>query len=298
MYSLCESKTGFCYAFKLDGGKKDKQPDFVNSLVQELLTGLENKGYIVFFDSWFSNPVLLENLLKKKIACTGMIRKNRTKFILKFVNEFKKECDYAYRNDINILLWKDKSKKKQTIIKSISSIHSYELKIKEDCKGKIKFVPEAIKEYQSGMKGMDQAIQYYKFHHRSYKWWEPVFYTFLEIVIHNSIIIFEKITNKKISPQKFREQIIEGLLRDWSTHLPLKKTLIMQYNPKLIPTAPAINICYLHNIDRKDHENLDCVFCSTKSERKRTVYRCADCKNHPHLCPECFLEYHKLNIYK
>jgi len=300
MYSLCESKSGYCFSFKLDGGKKDKKPDFINSLVEELLSGLENKGYIVFFDSWFSSPLLLENLSKKKIACTAMIRKNRSKFISNFVAEFDKECDFASKNDVNILLWKDKSKKRQTIIKSISTIHSSELKIKEDDTGKIKFIPDAIKEYQTGMKGVDnmnQAIQYYKFHHRSYKWWEPIFYEFLEISINNAQIIYKKITNKNQDPQKFRENIIEGLLKGWSCHLPLKKTLIMQHNPKLIPTIPAINICYLHNLERKDYDNRDCVFCSTKVERKRTVYRCVNCKGNPHICPECFLEYHKQYVY-
>lgn len=301
MYSLCESSTGYCYSFKLDGGKKDKKPDFINNLVCEFVSGLEKKGYILFTDSWYSNPELFEILSKNQIAATGMIRKNRTNFIKKFVLQLTKECESACKNDVNCVLWKDKTKKRERIIKLISTIHSSEMKMLEISKGKPKVLPEILKEYQENMKGVDimnSAIHYYKFGHRSYKWWEPIFYELLEIVINNSLIIYNKITNKKISPQEFREKVIEGLLRGWSCHLPLKKTLIMQYNPKLMPTLPAINICYLHSIIRTQHEDQDCVFCSSRNNRKRTIYGCADCSGNPHLCPECFLEYHKAHIYK
>jgi len=116
MYALCESLTGYCYAFKFDGGKKNKIPDFINTLVNELLVGLENIGYIVFFDSWFSNPLLLQKLISKKIACTGMISKNRAKFIKKFVTEFSEECKFSCKNNVNCLLWRDKNRKRHTII--------------------------------------------------------------------------------------------------------------------------------------------------------------------------------------
>jgi len=100
MFSLCESKTGYCYAFKLAGGKNEEKKDYILTLINELLLGLENKGNILFMDSWFNSPRLFEILGKKGIACTGMIRKNITNFITKFISECKKDIDIASRNGV------------------------------------------------------------------------------------------------------------------------------------------------------------------------------------------------------
>jgi len=76
--------------------------------MNELLLGLENRGYILFTDSWFSSPRIFEILVEKGIACTGMIRKKIRKFVSKFVSENKKDINVTSQNNVNCILGVDK----------------------------------------------------------------------------------------------------------------------------------------------------------------------------------------------
>lgn len=104
------------------------------------------------------------------------------------------------------------------------------------------------------MKGvdlMDQEIQTYKFPHKSLKWWKRIFYHLLEISINNARIWYQKHTGKKVTPLKFRLDIIDGFLKNWSGHLPRKRTRIQLTNPTLNPLFPAVNLSSLYGIVKK-----------------------------------------------
>lgn len=161
------------------------------------------------------------------------------------VNDFKAISQGANSNFLNCILWKDISKKKPKIIKAISTIHSDKLINFEDKRKKSQNIPEAIAEYKKYMKGidiMDAAVECYKFPHKSLRWWRPVFNHILEIIINNSLIWYKQYLHLDITPQKFRESIVDGLLEGWNPKLTSKRPHLLIANPKLNVAFPAINL--------------------------------------------------------
>lgn len=320
IHCICESNSGYCIRMKLDGGKKERKlPHYTQFLAKELLVGMENKGYVLFSDSWYSSIKLFEELSLLGIAATGMIRADRAKIIQKLITTL---CDddnkIANRNRVNAIIYKDKFKqprKKQTskkkvtnkgilrskpvVLKMISTIHTNNLEETKTKRGKTHKVPNAVVQYRNFMKGvdlMDQEIQCYKFPHKSLKWWLPIFYHLLEISLNNSRIWYNKHENKKMSPLDFRLEIVEGLLTFWSSKIPKKRSYIQITNPSLNPLLPAINILNIHDIIKIAHFRGYCVMCSNKQHEIRTCYKCLQCQIA--ICPTCFKSYHNLYVYK
>jgi len=65
MHAICESQSGYCYQFRLDGAKKEIKENYVETIINYLLNGLENRGHIL--DSWYSSLLLFEQLIKKEL---------------------------------------------------------------------------------------------------------------------------------------------------------------------------------------------------------------------------------------
>lgn len=62
----------------MDSGKIDKkQNNYVENIVLNLISGLENKGYILHLDSWYSSPSLSMKLYDKGIYMNGIEMKNK-----------------------------------------------------------------------------------------------------------------------------------------------------------------------------------------------------------------------------
>lgn len=144
---------------------------------------------------------------------------------------------------------------------------------------------------------MDQEISYFKFPHKTKKWWKAAFYHLLEITINNSRILYQAQTKKTITMQKFRENIVDGLLIGWSRNLLERRTHLMINNPNLNPALPAINLCYLHDIKKDKGGRGNCEYCSTAENRTRTAFKCNICGKYLY-AEKCFLAYHKEYVYK
>jgi len=156
-----------------------------------------------------------------------------------------------------------------------------------------------LNQYRKNMKGvdlMDQEIQVYKFPHKSIKWWKPIFFHLLEIIINNARIWYIKRTGKKIKPLQFRLDLIDGLLQSWTGHLPRKRSRILLTNPSLNPLLPAININSIHSIILKKGARGYCGYCSNTYHEVRTAYYCPQCDKY--LCPPCHNPYHTAYVYK
>lgn len=114
LHALCESSTGYCINAILDGGRKEqKLPNYTQNLAKNILRGLENKGFILYCDSWYSSVGLFEELVGLGIAATGMIRKDRVKIFSKLANELaESDCKFALKKNVNVMLWKEKKNEK------------------------------------------------------------------------------------------------------------------------------------------------------------------------------------------
>ena len=78
MFILCDASTNYIYNFDIYTGKKDKPTkDLGGSVVKDLIKGLENKGHVLYIDSFYTSIPLLRDLEKMMFGCTGAIMKNR-----------------------------------------------------------------------------------------------------------------------------------------------------------------------------------------------------------------------------
>lgn len=153
-----------------------------------------------------------------------------------------------------------------------------------------------------GVDLMDQAIQYYRYPHRSYKWWKPIFLHCFDIAVNNALIMYRIHTGDRIKHKDFRLAIMKGLLEGWtcrannmnkSNLLAEPQQTMMRVNPQL----PVINLNSLHDIgERTGYAAGACKYCSAPYWRRRTKYFCVQCQ--VALCPTCFKAYHAEYVYK
>ena len=90
---------GFFSKFDIYTGKKEGVESGLGSrVVRELTRGLEGKNHRVFFDNFFTNAKLLEDLTHDNIFCCGTGRKDRRRFptALKTLKFKKRYCIYAF----------------------------------------------------------------------------------------------------------------------------------------------------------------------------------------------------------
>jgi DNA excision repair protein ERCC-6 len=76
----CCSKTGYLYEFNIYLGKKELvEFGLGESVVLKLSDKLENTYCTLFFDNFFSSPMLVAKLFDKGIYCIGTARSDRKK---------------------------------------------------------------------------------------------------------------------------------------------------------------------------------------------------------------------------
>ena len=118
-WALSDSKLGYIYNWKLYCEEQGRKP-LGESVVIELLSGLENKGYHVYFDNFYTNPTLCKCLFTLGFGSCGTIRIDRRGIPVTFKQAKPNKGDITTYQDGNILglIWKDKR-----YVSVLSTIH-------------------------------------------------------------------------------------------------------------------------------------------------------------------------------
>ena len=113
-----DSKIYYLYDAIIDPGKNNKnfiitnpEYSYTESIVLKLLSKHENKGYRIFFDSWYSSISLINILTKKWFQAISTLRLNTKNFPDKtsLENSSKK---YGYNNKYHTIIQQYSIKKK------------------------------------------------------------------------------------------------------------------------------------------------------------------------------------------
>ena len=77
--ALADSKMGYVWNWKLYTGKEDEagSEPLGEQVVTGLLTGLEHKGYHLYFDNFYTSPSLCKHLRTMGFGCCGIVRLDR-----------------------------------------------------------------------------------------------------------------------------------------------------------------------------------------------------------------------------
>lgn len=261
-----------------------------SSVVLEYADRLKEKWpnliFHLFFDNFFSSPVLLECLSEKKLFGTGTIRENRIpKSLLEESKIMKRRhrgiFDYWKIKDANIIFIKWHDNNIVTFCSNscgVNPVHSVKRYSQKDKKFIQVEQPHVVNLYNKNMGGVDrsdQNISLYRVGIRGKKWYFPLISHCIDMAIQNSWHIHKK---------------SGGTLDQLAFRRALAKTILMQ-NKKPYTYQIGRPIQNTLRYDRLDHyvipqdRQTRCGECHQK-----TTTRCQKCNVGLHV--KCFVKYH------
>ena len=245
-----------------------------HGVVQKLMDPYLNKGHVVYIDNFYTSVNLAESLLQQKTHIVGTLRKNRKFNPKEVINKKLAKGESVWKRKGNVVVgkWKDKRE-----VCMISTYHEFKMVNWKNSRGIESMKPNIIIDYNQFMAGVDRADQmmsYYSTPRKTVRWYIKLFFHLFDMCIWNSMIIFKKVTGKKISYLNFRDELTKSLLESNQN----------TSNDNMFASH------YLKKISKR----VRCRNCSKNRKRKLTSYICNGCSSSNKtigLCPTCFHQY-------
>ncbi len=274
VWVLADSQNGYVYNLEVYcGAREKKSTNLAQDVVSHLVEGLQNRGHILCFDSYYTSVPLAKSLSIRGFGCLGMLKANR-KFIPTIIKNpppmKEKEGYFQKLGNLMCFVFKDKRE-----VRMLTNVYGISFENNEN--------PQALNDYNLLMRGVDrsnQMISYYHFKHKSIKWYRTLFISILETTIANAYQLYRcRFPLTGMNLLKFRESLATDLVQDFLT----------QQNEKIRLGPSKSIIIGLHEIGIQSQRN--CCICSTSERRKTTIYYCIDCNKS--VCPvRCFYLLH------
>jgi hypothetical protein len=287
----CLASEDYLLHFEVYEGKENDQSESgaTYDTVIRMIQRYQNQQLILFTDSWFTSPTLMNALKDRGIRLCGSVRRNRRgmpNIPKETVHSLRKgEWIQGQKGDTSLAVWKDQ---KAVFVlynhvspRSLSSLDRWSAdgeKISVGC-------PQAIHDYFYHARSVDimnQLHYSYLLGRKARRCWPRLAWWLLDICILNAFKLWS-IGKDGPSQLRFREDLMYQLL----AQLPLDERPRKHGGMRPPPNAPAkIHSSELSVVER------DCTHCSRQpGNRKQTNYVCSACQ--VHLClGECFRAYH------
>ena len=279
VFVLCDAETNYIYNIDVYTGKKEViTKDLGGRTVLYLVSGLENKGHILYMDSFYSSVDLFRELEKRHFGCTGTIRKNRKKLPtgIKAQKLAQGEVFFFQSGNLSALKWKDK--------RDIYMLTNYDYGAGHELTNRRSNVikkPHPVIQYNQYKGGVDVANQYASYYsndHRSYKWWFRLFTGILDISVFNAFAINCEVDHE-IKKKGFLEYRISVCKQ------------IFTMNHDLPAYLPSSNRLALNHEQGRSGKQGRCRVCSTAKVPRTTIKICIPCQ--AALCSEqCWVLWH------
>lgn len=305
LFTLAESKSGYIWNFKIYTGRKgEAEENQTKKVVVRLMSPLEDKGYRLFTDNFYSSPDLFFTLREHGIQACGTVRPNR-KDLPKEIMDHKLPLVknlprggslFRKKGELIAATWKDK--KPVHLISTVpvgNAMDTAKRKVKENGAWVEKEFqcPAAIKLYNEFMGVVDladQRIATYKKHLKTSTWYLALFYHCLEQSCLNAFIV-EQATPAHVRPKRTQLQFREDLM----TQLIGGRSYVKKAGRPSTPVAAEARFdqSQFHHLVKTESKRA----CVVHVQEVRTVYQCAVCERA--MCVEpCFLHYHTLQSFK
>jgi len=294
----CASSTGYLYQFDLYLGKKTiTEVNLGESVVLFLSEKLEQTYCTLYFDNFFSSPLLINKLYENGIYAIGTARVNRKQMPkLKGDKDMKRgDMDFQYSETVFCCKWYD-NKAVLLLGSSVDGIDGSSNVLRR-MKGSATKTPVPcpyiIKLYNKGMGGvdlMDKKTAAYRLDRRSkFRFYLRMFFDLVDIALVNSHIVHTKLGNK-LTLLEFKIIVVQSLIgkfnnrqRAFPTNRPSKRKC-QDSGPMEVPS---------HLPEFQDNRKR-CHYCKAEGADNKTFVLCATCGFH--LCcvkdRNCFLKHH------
>lgn len=234
IYKVCDSKTGYCYNFKIYTGKDNTVRPNQNFSVSEqvvldLCSDLLEEGRVIFMDNWYSSPNLFRELLRKNTYAVGTVRSSRKNIPVDLKTQKLKKGELTFRSTQNMLCLKWKDRKDVAMLSTIHEqpdfveVVSQRERSKPNPKSILK--PNVVVDYNQSMCGVDkqdQRLSCFPVMRRTVKGYKKIFFYLFDIAIYNCLIVHNIISGKNQSISTFRVNLAEQILQN--VQLPARST--------------------------------------------------------------------------
>ncbi|XP_070563172.1 piggyBac transposable element-derived protein 4-like [Ptychodera flava] len=209
LWVLADAATGYTFEFDICLGKRGTNTSR-NGLGYDVVMGLcrdlYNNGYHVYFDNFYTSPVLLHDLKERGVLACGTITKNGRGFPacmkdVRWERTAERGSMRWYRDENNMLTLQWKDNRAVCIMSTIhtASEHTTVQRRTKSREGMFQRIevnqPVAIRDYNKYMRGVhlsNQLTGTYTVAHKSTKWWKKLFFHFIDIAVVNSFILFRQ----------------------------------------------------------------------------------------------------------
>lgn len=285
IYKICDS-----LGYTLNMAVHLKKQSAINETVMQLTQEVKSTGHKLYMDSYFSSPLLFDDLLDRKINSCGTISQNRYG-IPKDVGLMKlKRGEIVTRVQRNLCLirWKDKQD-----MFILTNMHAPppEDRLLDEFGNAIK--PLVVEDYNKHMGYVEKSVKMtncYGVAKKSWKWTKKLFFHLLEVTICNAYILHKSVGGK-MTHKKFRESLVRDLI--FQSHETNVKSSEQNAGRSSLTTGSLSRLEMKHSKHwpAKGKGIRRCRMCSVGQKLKRTLYYCQKCD--VGLCiVDCFAKWH------
>uniref|UniRef100_A0A8C5PTB7 PiggyBac transposable element-derived protein domain-containing protein n=1 Tax=Leptobrachium leishanense TaxID=445787 RepID=A0A8C5PTB7_9ANUR len=277
-YKLCESTTGYTWAFRIYEGKDSHLnppgcPDYIGTsgkIGWDLVYPLFNKGYHLWVDNYYTSIDLFKNLYCFETLACGTVRKNRRGFpqILTAGKKSRGSSSSLRQEEVLALRFTDKKD-----VYMLSTVHD-ESTVPVPVRGRTEPLEKSkcIVDYSKFMGGVDladQCIQPYLVNRKTRAWYKKIAIYLTEIAIFNAYVLYKQAAVEK--PYPFLEFMLEIISQLILTPTPVTSALesgdLQRLSGRHFPSRVPPTRC-------KKSPQKKCRVCRKKGIRKDSSYYC------------------------
>lgn len=291
----CVGSSNYIMRIRLYEGASDveSQDGKMCDLVNDMMSGFENKDHILYCDNYFTSVNLLSTLYAKRIYICGSVNLNRLKLpkpspinddTLKSMQRF--DSKHYQCEGMSLVMWKD-NKIIKVLYNHISPTtqHTTTKRYNENHESFDASCPQALHDYFHRARDVDifdQLSNSYIIGRKSTCQRTRLIWWLVNLCVVNAYTLYE-MSHPHINQLDFRVALYKSLAAKHQHNV---------YSTKSHDEGVSrIALACRHYTDRSDSAN-ECVVCSRKhGKRVRTRFVCTACAKH--MCMgKCFSTYH------
>jgi hypothetical protein len=287
----CLASDNYLLQFEVYEGK-EQHPSALGAThdtVMRMIEEYEHQQHVLFTDSWFTSPALLDALKEKRTRVCGSVRRNR-KGMPTITDEEVKSLDrgkwiHRQKGDKSLAVWKDQ-KAMWLLYNYISPQQTATLERWDETGNKVSIsCPKSIHDYFYHARSVDVIHQLhysYLIGRKSKKAWSRLAWWLIDMCIVNAFTLWS-IGKNGARQLDFREQLMHSLVKLFGSD----RDAVQASRGGNASVALAKDHYAVHA-----EEERDCMVCSHRlGNRIQTHSICAKCR--VHLCSgKCFNHYH------
>jgi len=300
IYKLCD-KSGYTYNMRVYLGRDSHfatdDMTATHTTVRHLTSRVEGFGHKIFVDNFFLSPRLFDDLDRHKINSCGTVRPNRRDMPSDFGSKQLKlkrgDIRVRTRGGLTALVWKDRW---EVYMQTNMDPPPAEGNFCDNSTRPMKpYIVEWYNRHMGYVDNSDRMANSYSMIRRTFKWTMKLFFHLLDLTVLN---IWMQLSSRgaKYTHWDFRLLLVRNLIEEAGKSQDCPTSRLIGR-----PSVAATNVSRLESHRNKHWQvksstHLWCRLCSSRGQRKRTVYKCARCDVGLCVVP-CFEEYHtKANL--